>query len=205
MLVDLQLRMYLHQEDSQKLEALRVMGLTFIRMGGPDEETAQEIAEAISPLYPASTDAMNRELVAMLVYLKADDVLAKTIPLMNQDAAGLEEIEFDDKLLARSGQYGRTFQNQKANNPQRQQIWYAYALKNVAEGWNENLRKQFFSWYAKSRNFKGGASFEGFLNNFRNESLSKIQDANLRAEMDSLSKKQIALVPEGFELSLIHI
>ena len=81
----------------------------------------------------------------------------------------------------------------------RQQIWYAYALKNVSEGWNENLRKQFFSWYAKSRNFKGGASFEGFLNNFRNESLSKIQDANLRAEMDSLSKKQIALVPEGFE------
>ena len=185
--------------ESQKLEALRVMGLTFIRMGGPDDETAQEIAEAISPLYPASTDAMNRELVAMLVYLKADDVLAKTIPLMNQDAAGLEEIEFDDKLLARSGQYGRTFQNQKANNPQRQQIWYAYALKNVSEGWNENLRKQFFSWYAKSRNFKGGASFEGFLNNFRNESLSKIQDANLRAEMDSLSKKQIALVPEGFE------
>ena len=128
--------------ESQKLEALRVMGLTFIRMGGPDEETAQEIAEAISPLYPASTDAMNRELVAMLVYLKADDVLAKTIPLMNQDAAGLEEIEFDDKLLARSGQYGRTFQNQKANNPQRQQLWYAYALKNVSEGWNENLRKE---------------------------------------------------------------
>ena len=185
--------------DSQKLEALRVMGLTFIRMGGPDEETAREIAEAITPLYPASTDAMNRELVAMLVYLKADDVLAKTIPLMSQDAAGLEEIEFDDKLLARSGQYGKTFQNQKANNPQRQQIWYAYALKNVEEGWNENLRKQFFSWYAKSRNFKGGASFGGFLNNFRNESLSKIKDANIRAEMDSLSKKQIALVPEGFE------
>ena len=36
--------------ETQKLEALRVMGLTFIRMGGPDEETAQDIAEAISPL-----------------------------------------------------------------------------------------------------------------------------------------------------------
>ncbi len=185
--------------ESQKLEALRVMGLTFIRMGGPDEETAQEIAEAISPLYPASSDAMNRELVAMLVYLKADDVLAKTIPLMNQEAAGLEEIEFDDKLLARSGQYGGSFQRQKASNPQRQQIWYAYALKNVEEGWNENLRKQFFSWFAKSRNFKGGASFGGFINNFRNESLNKIKDAKVKAEMDSLTKKPIALIPEGFE------
>ena len=185
--------------ESQKLEALRVMGLAFIRMGGPDEETAQEIAEAISPLYPASSDAMNRELVAMLVYLKADDVLAKTIPLMNQEAAGLEEIEFDDKLLARSGQYGGSFQRQKASNPQRQQIWYAYALKNVEEGWNENLRKQFFGWFAKSRNFKGGASFEGFINNFRNESLNKIKDAKVKAEMDSLTKKPIALIPEGFE------
>jgi len=183
----------------QKLDALRVMGLTFIRMGGPDEETAREIAEAISPLYPAATDAMNRELVAMLVYLKAEDVLAKTIPLMSQEAAGLEEIEFDDGLLSRSGQYGKSFQNQKASNPQRQQIWYAYALKNVESGWSEGLRNQFFSWFAKSRNFKGGASFGGFIDNFRKESLSKIKDANTRAEMDSLSKKQITLVPEGFE------
>ncbi|MFP6872493.1 MAG: plastocyanin/azurin family copper-binding protein, partial [Verrucomicrobiales bacterium] len=185
--------------EAQKLEALRVLGLTFIRMGKPEAAIATKIAATLSPLYPAASDAMNRELVAMLVYLGAPDVVAKTVPLMSQDAAGLEEIEFDDRLLHRSKQYGGSFLNQKSNNPQRQQIWYAYALKNMAEGWTPALRRGFFTWFAKSRNFKGGASFGGFLENFRKESLGKIADAQIRAEMDSLSRKAVALVPAGYE------
>ncbi|NIP95275.1 MAG: hypothetical protein GWO24_18245, partial [Akkermansiaceae bacterium] len=153
----------------------------------------------INPLYPAKTDALNRELVAMLVYLEAPDVVAKTVPLMSQEAVGLEEIEFDDDLLRRSGGYGGTFLNQKANNPQRQQIHYAYALKNVSEGWTPALRKQYFTWFAKSRNFKGGASFGGFIENFRKESLARITDEKERAEMDALSKQPVRLIPEGYE------
>ena len=185
--------------DSQKLEALRVLSLCFIRMGKPDEATAAEVAAAISPLYPAKTDALNRELVDMLVYLGAPDVVAKTVPLLSQEAVGLEEIEFDDTLLKRSGQYGNSFLNQKANNPQRQQIHYAFALKNASDGWTPELRKQFFTWFAKARNFKGGASFGGFLNNFRNEALAKITDAGEKAEMDALSKAPVKLIPEGYE------
>ena len=185
--------------EAQKLEALRVLSLCFIRMGKPDAATAEEIITAISPLYPAKTDALNRELVDMLVYLGSPDVVAKTVPLLSQEAVGLEEIEFDDDLLKRSGRYGNSFLNQKANNPQRQQIHYAFALKNVSNGWTPELRKQFFTWFAKARNFKGGASFGGFINNFRNEALSKITDAKEKAEMDSLSKAPVKLVPEGYE------
>ena len=185
--------------EAQKLEALRVLSLCFIRMGKPDAATAEEIITAISPLYPAKTDALNRELVDMLVYLGSPDVVAKTVPLLSQEAVGLEEIEFDDDLLKRSGRYGNSFLNQKANNPQRQQIHYAFALKNVSNGWTPELRKQFFTWFAKARNFKGGASFGGFINNFRNEALSKITDAKEKAAMDSLSKAPVKLVPEGYE------
>ncbi len=185
--------------EAQKLEALRVLGLAFIRMGKPEAAIAAKITATLSPLYPAATDAMNRELVAMLVYLGDPDVIAKTVPLMSQDAAGLEEIEFDDRLLQRSKQYGGSFLSQKSNNPQRQQIWYAYALKNLPEGWTPALRRGFFSWFGKARNFKGGASFGGFLENFRKESLGKIADAQIRAEMDSLSKQAVALIPAGYE------
>lgn len=185
--------------EAQKLEALRVLSLCFIRMGKPDAATAEEIITAISPLYPAKTDALNRELVDMLVYLGSPDVVAKTVPLLSQEAVGLEEIEFDDDLLKRSGRYGNSFLNQKANNPQRQQIHYAFALKNVSNGWTPELRKQFFTWFAKARNFKGGASFGGFINNFRNEALSRITDAKEKAAMDSLSKAPVKLVPEGYE------
>ena len=186
-------------DDAQKLEALRVISLCFIRMGKPDDATAEDVVAAINPLYPAKTDALNRELVALLVYLGAPDVAAKTVPLLNQEAVTLEEIEFDDNLLKRSGQYGNSFLSQKANNPQRQQIHYAFALKNVANGWTPELRKEYFTWFAKARNFKGGASFGGFINNFRNESLAKISDAKEKAEMDALSKAPVRLVPEGYD------
>ena len=184
--------------EAQQLEALRVLSLCFIRMGKPDIATAESVIEAISPLYPAKSDALNRELVDMLVYLGDPDVVAKTVPLLSQEAVGLEEIEFDDELLKRSGQYGNTFLNQKSNNPQRQQIHYVFALKNVSEGWTPELRKQYFTWFAKARNFKGGASFGGFINNFRNESLAKVSDAKMKAEMDALSKAPVRLVPEGY-------
>ena len=185
--------------EAQQLEALRVLSLCFIRMGKPDIATAESVIEAISPLYPAKTDALNRELVDMLVYLGDPAVVAKTVPLLSQEAVGLEEIEFDDELLKRSGQYGNSFLNQKSNNPQRQQIHYVFALKNVSEGWTPELRKQYFTWFAKARNFKGGASFGGFINNFRNESLAKVSDAKMKAELDALSKAPARLVPEGYD------
>jgi len=185
--------------EAQQLEALRVLALSFIRMGKPDDTTTEDLIEALGPLYPAKTDALNRELVAMLVYLGDPTVAAKTVPLLNQEASGLEEIVFDDTLLKRSGNYGNSFLKQKANNPQRQQIHYAYALKNVANGWTPDLRKHYFTWFAKSRNFKGGASFGGFIENFRKESLAKVTDEKERAEMDALSKKAVRLVPEGYE------
>ncbi len=183
----------------QQLDTLRILSLCFIRMGAPDEATAKSVITAINPLYPARTDALNRDLVAMLVYLKSPEVVAKTVPLLSQEATGLEEIEIDDGLLKRSGNYGKTFLNQKANNPQRQQIYYAYALKNVSDGWTPAMRKEYFTWFAKSRNFKGGASFGGFIENFRKESLAKITDEKERAEMDGLSKQPARLVPEGYE------
>ncbi|MEO1844171.1 MAG: family 16 glycoside hydrolase [Akkermansiaceae bacterium] len=185
--------------EAQQLEGLRIMSLSFIRMGKPGAATAGDVIKAISPLYPAKTDALNRELVALLVYLGSPEVAAKTVPLLSQEAIGLEEIEFDDNLLKRSGGYGKSFLNQKANNPQRQQIHYAYALKNVANGWTPELRKDYFKWFAKSRNFQGGASFGGFIENFRKESLAQISDQKERAEMDALSKKPVRLVPEGYE------
>ncbi len=190
---------FTEMSEADKLASLRILALSFIRMGKPNNELAGEIAAALTPHYPAPTDALNRELVSLLVYLNAPDVVAKTVPLMSQDAMGLEEIEFDDRLLNRSKNYGGSFLNQKANNPQRQQIHYAYALKNITDGWTPNLRKDFFTWFAKARNFKGGASFGGFLENFRKEALSKIADPEEQKAMNNLSKSRLRLVPEGFE------
>ncbi len=185
--------------DDEKLEVLRILSLSFIRMGKPQPDLADNLTDSISPYYPATNDALNRELCSILVYLNDPTVVAKTVPLMNQDATALEEIDFDDNLLNRSKGYGGSFLNQKANNPQRQQIHYAYALKNIQTGWTPQLREQFFTWFAKAKNFKGGASFGGFIDNFRKEALENIADPETRAAMDQLSQSEIRLVPEGFE------
>ena len=185
-------------DEAQKLELLRVLGLCIIRMGQPDEATAQEIVTALSPYYPAASDALNRELVALLVMLGDPGVVAKTVPLLSQEATAAEDMVLSDELLRRSG-YGKAFATTQESNPQRQQIWYAYALKNVESGWTPKLRQEFFEWFAKARNFKGGNSFGGFIENFRKEALAKISDEKVRTEMDALSKRAIALVPEGYE------
>ena len=186
-------------DETRKLETLRILSLSFIRMGKPSDDVAASIAETLSPYFPAPSDALNRELISMLVYLNAPDVVAKAVPLMNQEATGLEEIEFDDNLLKRSKGYGGSFLNQKASNPQRQQIHYAYALKNITTGWTPALRKEYFTWFAKAKNFKGGASFGGFIENFRKESIANIPDEAERKAMDTLSKQELKLVPDGFE------
>ena len=185
--------------EAQKLEMLRVLSLAFIRMGRPDSGTAREVAEALLPHYPAASDALNRELVAMLVYLNAPEVVSRTVSLLSQDAIDLEEIAFDDALLKRSKRYGGSFLQQKENNPQRQQIHYVYALKNATQGWTPRLRRAYFSWFGKAQNFKGGASFGKFIENFRKESLDKITDNAERSAMDTLSKEAVKLIPEGFE------
>jgi azurin len=185
--------------EAERLETLRVMSLSFIRMNKPNEELATSLAQSLSPYFPAPSDALNRELISMLVYLNAPDVVAKSVPLMNQEATALEEIEFDNNLLNRSKGYGGSFLNQKASNPQRQQIHYAYALKNIATGWTPNLRKEFFTWFAKAKHFKGGASFGGFIDNFRKEALEKISDPDERQAIDALSQTEVKLIPDGYE------
>ncbi|MGI9243879.1 MAG: family 16 glycoside hydrolase [Verrucomicrobiales bacterium] len=185
-------------DEAQRLELLRVLGLCIIRMGQPSTELASDIVARLSPYYPAPSDALNRELVALLVTLGDPAVVAKTISLMGQEATAAEGLVLSEEFLKRSG-YGGAFAATQESNPQRQQIWYAYALKNATSGWTPALRKEFFTWFAKSRNFKGGNSFGGFLENFRKEALAKIPDEKLRAEMDELSKQTVALIPAGFE------
>ena len=186
-------------DEAQRLALYRVLGLTIIRMGEPEAEMAEQLAAVLTLGYPAASDALNRELVALLVALKSPDVLVKTIPLMHQEAVASETLAVDTELLKRSGG-GRNFlEKPRESNPQRQQIWYAYALRGVESGWSPKLRKDYFTWFAKARNFKGGASFGGFLDNMRKEALERVADKGERAALDALSQKPVRAIPEGYE------
>jgi putative heme-binding domain-containing protein len=91
-------------------------------------------------------------------------------------------------LIARNERYGSTVAEVSSSRSDRQQIAYAYVLRNATTGWTPKLRTEFFSWFPRTRHWKGGSSFGGFIQNIRTESLANVPDRTERAALDALSK-----------------
>lgn len=141
--------------DAQRLDLLRVTGLAFLRMGRPDEALRQRMIARFDPHFPGSNRDLNSELCQMLCYLDAPTVVAKTLPLL------------------------------AAAPTQEEQIEYARCLRVVKAGWTMAQRKEYFGWYARALNYKGGASFTGFIQNFRTEAAAALPEV-VRAELKPL-------------------
>jgi putative heme-binding domain-containing protein len=133
--------------DSQKLDLLRVYGLAFMRMGAPDPDTTARTIARFDPHYPAPGRALNAELCKMLVYLKAPDVVANTIALL--DRAPTQE----------------------------EQIDYILDLRVLKTGWTPELRRQYFSWFLKAVGYKGGASFDLFLKHIKEQAIANLSES----------------------------
>jgi putative heme-binding domain-containing protein len=190
---------YAKQPAELRLPLLRAWQLTFIRMGKPDAATCARVAALLDPLFPATDSLVNRELVSLLIFLDSPTVIAKTVPLLSiaeNPGTAPEEIA-SRALLARNDGYGRTVQSVTDARSDRQQIAYAYALRNATVGWTPELRTQFFAWFPHTSEWKGGASFTGFLRNIRNESLAKISDPLERQKFDDLSKVPVHSIVAG--------
>jgi putative heme-binding domain-containing protein len=138
-------------DEAQKLELLRVYGVAFARLGGPNPETRAALVRLFDPHYPAKSDALNRELCMLLVFLEAPGVVSKTM-----------------KLLA-------------AAPSQEQQIHYIYHLRQVPGGWTPALRRAYFEWYDMAAlKFRGGVSFNKFLANFKRDAIAALSPAERR-------------------------
>jgi putative heme-binding domain-containing protein len=134
--------------EEQTLDALRVLQVCFTRMGKPDSSAADFVIAALSRMYPAKTESVNRELCQLLVYLEAPDALPKTLALMNSAFT------------------------------QEEQMHYAFVLRNVKRGWTMDQRRSYFAWFNKAlREFNGGASFKPFLKNIRKDAVATLTPA----------------------------
>jgi putative heme-binding domain-containing protein len=145
-------------DEAQKLELLRVYSVAFARLGGPSPETRAALVKLLDPHYPAKSDALNRELCQLLVFLEAPGVVPKTM-----------------KLLASA-------------TTQEQQIHYIYYLRQVPGGWTPALRHAYFQWYDTAAvKFRGGVSFNKFLANFKKDAIAALSPAE-RKELEPLLK-----------------
>jgi putative heme-binding domain-containing protein len=173
-----------------RLPLLRAWQLAFTRMGKPAPEACATIAARLDPQFPHADPFVNRELAALLIYLGSTQVVGKTVPLLSvsEPVTVTGEELGGASLIARNDRYGSDVANVSNSRPDRQQIALAYALRNATAGWTPKLRTEYFSWFPRTRNWKGGSSFGGFIQNIRTESLATVSDRTERAALDSLSK-----------------
>lgn len=184
---------------------LRVWQLAFTRMGAPDTTTKTELADYLDPLFPHADPFVNRLLVELLVYLDSPQVVAKTVPLLkvSEPQGYTAEALGGAELIARNERYADALKKAAESRPDRQQIAFAYLLRNATTGWTPERRTAYFEWFTTVREWKGGASFPGFIANIRSDALANIADEKFREEMAELSKAPVhlfvpgAIAPEG--------
>ena len=130
-----------------QLTALRTIEIVLNRFDGCDITQRQALITKLDPLFPAATPEQNWLLCETLVYLQAPSAAAKGMALI-------------------------------ANAPtQEEQMEYARSLRMLKAGWTKELRTQQLEWFLKAANYKGGASFDKFIEFIRNDSLATFTEA----------------------------
>jgi len=173
--------------------ALRAWQLAFTRMGPPSPSDRKLALAELDDLFPQEDAYVNRLLVELLVYLESLTVVAKTVPLLKiAEPSGQAAEELGGAaLIARNDRYAAAVKKAAESRPDRQQIAYAYALRHADAGWTPELRHEFFSWFATTHEWQGGASFPGFMANIRKDALDLVTDKDEQILLADLSKKPV--------------
>jgi putative heme-binding domain-containing protein len=143
----------------QLLTALRTIEIVLNRFDGCDDATRKKLIAKLDPLFPAATPEQNWLLCELLCYLQAPSAAAKGMALI------------------------------AAAPNQEEQIEYARSLRMLKAAWTPELRKRQLEWFLKAANYRGGASFEKFIEFIRNDSLATFTDAEKTALADLIAKK----------------
>lgn len=178
---------------TQKQNYLRALSLVWIRLGAPDEKSAADYVARLDSSYPSGDRRLDRELCQVLVYLNSPTVVAKTVALMNQEPYR-EDIDMGD-LLSRNNSYARAIRAMMENQPDQNQVWYAFCLRVAKAGWSPETRADYFRWFAKAQTWSGGNSFRKFLQNIENEAYAGTTE-NERVMLEALGARTPFKVPE---------
>jgi putative heme-binding domain-containing protein len=134
-------------DEALKLELLRTYSVALVRQGRPADWQAAELIARFDPVYPSTSEPINRELCQLLVYLGAPTVTTKTMVLLKYAAT------------------------------QQEQMHYIFTLRNVKDGWSAEDREEYFKWFGKARReFKGGNSFGKFLAAIKTDAAGTLGD-----------------------------
>jgi putative heme-binding domain-containing protein len=145
--------------NDQRLAYVRLIQIVLHRFGNPDEATLAAMIAKLDSGYPADNFELNWLLTETLAYSQAPNTAAKGMALIA--AAESQEPEME----------------------------YARSLRFLKTGWTKELRTQQLEWFLKAANYKGGASFDKFIEFIRNDSLSTFTEAE-KTELAAIIEKK---------------
>lgn len=161
-----------------KLDLLRTYSLNFIRMGMPHGQEKQHLIRILNPLFPTSESAVSKELAQLLLFLEAEGIVAKLVERLEfhtEQKTVTEGVEMlSEETTMRSEQYGPLIRDVISKMPPSEAIYYGMLLSNAEKGWNDDLRKRYFSWYFDVLGANGGMSFKAYMENVRQRAISHV-------------------------------
>lgn len=170
------------------LEALRAYELAFIRLGRPSPADRDAVIARLSPLFPAFSDDLNRELVQILVYLQEPTAVARAMALFADAKPAKKPAWFT--VLERNKGYAGAVGKAYEKGPPLQKINYAFTLRNAVAGWTPELRRTYFEFLNHlESNFSGGNSYKGFVKNIRRDAATTLPPAERKALADLTGEK----------------
>lgn len=143
--------------DEQKLDLVRVYHVLFNRFGSPTADERKAWLAKFGPAFPTGNRFVDGELLQVFVYLQDEAAAAKGMKLL-------------------------------ANAPtQEEQLEYVRALRMLKAGWTPELRRDYFTWFLKAANYKGGNSFQGFLKLIKADAIAALTPTERAALNDVIN------------------
>ena len=138
---------------ADELALLRVFHLACIEIeDGCRQSLRDQIYETVAARFPAGDERLNREYARTMAYSGRPEAIGK---ILSQIPGGEENRQL--------------------------QIHYVYCLREIADGWSAEQKKTLIAWFQKARNWRGGASFPGFINRMFESSLAFFSEEEKQA------------------------
>ncbi|MDQ2658584.1 MAG: c-type cytochrome [Bacteroidota bacterium] len=162
--------------EDQQIGLLRAYELAILRMGAPEGAMKNKVIDHLNPNYPAASNALNRSLSKLLVYLEAPGAVEKTMALLEtaKDEPAEKTASQSSDLILRNPQYGMDIAGMLSKIPPAQQTYYATVLGAAKTGWTPEVQEKYFKWFKEAFGYKGGVSYVGFINKARQMALANV-------------------------------
>ncbi|MBL7192764.1 MAG: DUF1080 domain-containing protein [Pirellulales bacterium] len=144
-----------------ELTLQRTLQIILSRFGMPDDSLREPLIAKLSPRFPSSSAELNWLACETLAFLQSPALASKAIELI-------------------------------ATVPtQEEQMHYARSIRMLTAGWTPELQTAYFEWFLKAANYRGGASFEKFIQFIRDDAVATLTDEDTAALQELLAKKPV--------------